>query len=240
MRILLISLAALIALSSCGSKYGTIQGSVSNYLTHKPLPGALVQIAGTSDTVRSDPSGRYVFTAAVPGPQKISVSKPGYIAPAPTEITVAKGTTTTASVFSLLPQPEESGLYAVRRDSLVAIPRVTPPYAWYDPAHALYRVNVTQWGKPKPISTPMTLLFYAGASSPKGTLSIHTMSPTMGGDVSTVTQSAMSNGLTIESPAPGISLFTGTLPTDQWFAVLFEPSGEEAWVYEFAPSAPSQ
>jgi hypothetical protein len=80
---------------------GTVRGRVTD-ANRTPLPGALVQVAGTSTGVTTSASGEFELRGVPPGGQRITARRIGY-APDTLGVTVVGGQPATAD-FTLVPE----------------------------------------------------------------------------------------------------------------------------------------
>src|SRR5260370_36948724 len=75
----LLALAAFVSAQQPRGNQSKLEGVVINSLTGKPLPRALVQVAGRA--LLTGPQGDFAFDGLSAGTVQIQVSKPGYFAP---------------------------------------------------------------------------------------------------------------------------------------------------------------
>ena len=83
--------------------FGTITGTVTNAsVGAPPLSGATV--AGTGFSTTTDSNGNFTLTGLPPGPQTLTVSRPGF-SPTTKTVTVVAGTSVSAGAIPLTPLP---------------------------------------------------------------------------------------------------------------------------------------
>ena len=73
---------------------GTIEGTVYNQTTGKPLKNAQVHLLETDKLQKSNAEGKVWFTGVAPGAYTLSITHPNFTKPTKTTITVAAGHTT--------------------------------------------------------------------------------------------------------------------------------------------------
>ena len=78
---------------------GTIEGTVYNQSTGKPLKNAEVHILETDERQKSDADGKVWFTGVVPGTYTLTITHPDFTTPTKTPVTVTAGHTTQAKMY---------------------------------------------------------------------------------------------------------------------------------------------
>ena len=73
---------------------GTIEGTVYNQTTGKPLRNAEVHILETDERQKSDAEGKVWFTGVAPGTYTLTITHPDFTSPAKTTVSVTTGHTT--------------------------------------------------------------------------------------------------------------------------------------------------
>ena len=73
---------------------GTIEGTVYNQTTGKPLKDAEVHILETDERQKSDTEGKVWFTGVAPGTYTLTITHPDFTTPTKTTVTVTAGHTT--------------------------------------------------------------------------------------------------------------------------------------------------
>ena len=81
---------------SAFAQTGTIEGTVYNQDTGKPLPGAEVHILETDERQKSDADGKVWFTGVAPGTYTLTITHPSFTTPTRTSVEVTAGHTTQA------------------------------------------------------------------------------------------------------------------------------------------------
>ncbi len=77
---------------------GTIEGTVYNKDTGKPLAGAEVHILETDERQKSDTDGKVWFTGVAPGTYTLTITHPSFTTPTRTSVEVTAGHTTQAKM----------------------------------------------------------------------------------------------------------------------------------------------
>ena len=77
---------------------GTIEGTVYDQSTEKPLTGAEVHILETDERQKSDADGKVWFTGVAPGTYTLTITHPSFPTPTKTTIEVTAGRTTQAKM----------------------------------------------------------------------------------------------------------------------------------------------
>ena len=83
---------------SAFAQTGTIEGTVYNKDTGKPLAGAEVHILETDERQKSDADGKVWFTGVVPGTYTLTITHPSFTTPTRTSVEVTAGHTTQAKM----------------------------------------------------------------------------------------------------------------------------------------------
>ena len=78
---------------------GTIEGTVYNQNTGKPLTGAEVHILETDERQKSDAEGKIWFTGVHPGTYTLTIIHPSFTTPTRTTVEVTAGHTTQAKMY---------------------------------------------------------------------------------------------------------------------------------------------
>ncbi len=78
---------------------GTIEGTVYNQNTGKPLAGAEVHILETDERQKSDADGKVWFTGVAPGTYTLTITHPSFTTPTRTSVEVTAGHTTQANMY---------------------------------------------------------------------------------------------------------------------------------------------
>lgn len=78
---------------------GTIEGTVINQSTERPLLGAEVHILETDERQKSDADGKVWFTRVSPGTYTLTITHPAFATPSRTTVEVTAGHTTQAKMF---------------------------------------------------------------------------------------------------------------------------------------------
>ena len=77
---------------------GTIEGTVYDQTTGKPLAGAEVHILETDERQKSDADGKAWFTSIAPGTYTLTITHPSFTTPTRTSVEVTAGHTTQANM----------------------------------------------------------------------------------------------------------------------------------------------
>ena len=78
---------------------GTIEGTVINQTTGKPLRNAEVHILETDERQKSDAEGKVWFTGVAPGTYTLTITHPDFTTPTQTTVSVTAGHTTQAKML---------------------------------------------------------------------------------------------------------------------------------------------
>ena len=99
MRSFICLLMVLLIPAAAFSQTGTIEGTVYNQSTGKPLKNAEVHILETDERQKSDADGKVWFTGVVPGTYTLTITHPDFTTPTKTPVTVTAGHTTQAKMY---------------------------------------------------------------------------------------------------------------------------------------------
>ena len=91
-------LLVLILPISALAQTGTIEGTVYDQTTGKPLAGAEVHILETDERQKSDAEGKVWFTGLAPGTYTLTITHLSFTTPAKTSVEVTAGHTTQANM----------------------------------------------------------------------------------------------------------------------------------------------
>ena len=92
-------LMVLLIPSTAFSQTGTIEGTVYNQNTGKPLTGAEVHILETDERQKSGADGKVWFTGVTPGTYTVTITHPSFTTPTRTTVEVTAGHTTQANMY---------------------------------------------------------------------------------------------------------------------------------------------
>jgi hypothetical protein len=225
------------------SKYGKIEGTVLDKLTQKPVAGATVSVNGTTLSKTTNDAGKYVLTDVVPGVQKISVARDGYIQVGEVELTTAKGTTVSAANLYLIPKPPQVGLFNVN-DGLEYIRRTSENDLDMTMSGNKLILAKKLW-KVTAVDISFNCLLYEGDSPLKSSGMI--ISPmkffqadrvsfgffSVPQEARWLVQEAITQGIKTESLSNGLTLISGSLSPGRYCLQLKHELGVQDWYFIF-------
>lgn len=116
---LLVWLARLGAASD--DRTGTLSGTVTDEVTHRPLEAATVSVEDTALTARTDAAGRFQLTGVPAGVHRLRVEAAGYVPRYVTDVVVTAGHEA-VQAMALAPAPTHSESVEVQASSFFKLP----------------------------------------------------------------------------------------------------------------------
>lgn len=224
-------------LFSC-SNYGAIEGKVIDKITGQPIKGAAITIKGTTIKSSTDKEGSFKLTDVVPGIQKISVEKDGFISFSEIELTIAKRTTSKCSDLFLIQKPKNIGLHLVGK-SLKSINLIKEKNV-NENIDGDYIIRASIIHNPEKLDSIKFILFEGDNIQKPSEIQVYSMkffpfrSNSFWGDSPErwVSQERV-RGLKIEPITSSLALITGKLPTGRYCIRVEHEYGVQDWFFVF-------